>query len=111
MVAGCSGRAGLAGLHPLDVCTADLDRAQRQDQHARVGQAADAATMLTAALFVALVVSWLADAASRSDALELDHRGPSRPQLSRSVPVPISVLSTVAAVVMTVLVALATSEA
>jgi hypothetical protein len=51
-----------------------------------VGQAADAATMLTAALFVALVVSWLADAASRSDALELDHRGPSRPQLSRSVP-------------------------
>lgn len=72
-----------------------------------MGQAADLATLLAAALFLGLVVSWLAYAASRSsDALDDDRRRQAEPQLSRAVPVTITVLFAVAIVAMTILSAL-----
>ncbi len=70
-----------------------------------MGRAADAVTLVAAALFVALVVSWSAYAASRSsDALEDDRRRTTpEPQLSRAVPVTVTALFAVALVAMVVL--------
>ena len=81
-----------------------LDTAGEQDHRGAVAQAADAATLLAAALFLGAVVSWLAYAASRtSDALEDDRRRAPEPQLRRAVPVTITALFAVAVVVMVVL--------
>ena len=54
--------------------------------------AADAATLVAAALFVAFVIGWLSYVASRaSDAVD-DEQGPDGPQLARAVPVTLTVL-------------------
>ena len=75
-----------------------------QDHRGAVAQAADAVTLLAAALFMATVVSWLAYVASRSsDALEDDRRRAPEPQLRRAVPVTVTALFAVAVLAMAVL--------
>ena len=78
-----------------------------------MAQAADAVTLLAAALFVGTVVTWLAYAASRSsDAFEDDHRhGAAELQLSRAVPVVVTGLFVVAVVAVVVLSALVPAAA
>ncbi len=73
-----------------------------------MARAADAVTLVAAALFLALVVSWLAYAASRaSDAVEDDRHRAAEPELSRAVPVVVTVLFAAAVVALVVLSALA----
>ena len=72
-----------------------------------MARAADAVTLVAAALFVALVVSWLSYVASRaSDAVEDDPYRAAEPELSRAVPLTITVLFAVDVVAMVVLSAL-----
>lgn len=83
-----------------------------QDHRGAVAQAADAVTLVAAALFVGVVVTWLAYAASRSsDAFDDDRRRTPEPQLSRAVPVTVTVLFAVALVAVVVLSALAPPSA
>ena len=90
----------------------DLDSTAGQHHRGGVARAADAATLVTAALFVAAVVSGLSYAASRAaDAVEDDPRRGPEPQLSRSVPVVVSALLAVALGALVVLLALAPASA
>jgi hypothetical protein len=96
----------------LDRSVRGLDTGAGPDHRGAVARAADAVTLAAAALFLGLVVSWLAYIASRSsDAVEDDRRRAAEPQLSSAVPLTITALFVVAVVALVVLTSLAPASA